>query len=434
MLNKILGTTGTRILNAGLTFLILWMTTNYLGKEGVGTISLIILDISIILLVTDFIGGSALVYFSSRASVKQLIMISYIWALIILIAFVMFYFALEFTNIETKAFIAKQYEIHILLLALLNSASLMNFNILVGLEKIKQYNIAFSIQVVSLTITLSVLLFIIEVQEVISYVIALYISYFLSYVYGLFHLFKHLAKNKNRESERPAQLIKKMLAYGSMGQFANILTLANKRFSFVIINKFTGIGQLGVYSASAQITEGLRIIGQSISIVQFARISNTRDLGYAKDITLKLLKFAVSLTILALLILLLIPSDVFAWIFGDDFKGIKPVIITLSIGVIAMSATMIFAHFFSGIGKPKYNLFSSAAGFIATIAGTIILIPSYGILGAGYSISISYSIICIYQLIVFKKITNGRFSELLPNKSDIKYLKNEFLLKKKTRK
>ncbi len=186
MLRKILGTTGTRILNAGLTFLILWITTNYLGKEGVGAISLIILDISIILLLSDFIGGSALVYFTSRASLSKLMLISYIWTFTAVALFFIAYIILEILGIKLTSIVASGFEIHILLLALLNALTLNNFNILLGLEKIKAYNIAFSIQVVSLVFILAFNIFIIEKQEVMSYVIALYISYALSYIYGLF--------------------------------------------------------------------------------------------------------------------------------------------------------------------------------------------------------------------------------------------------------
>ncbi len=152
-----------------------------------------------------------------------------------------------------------------------------------------------------------------------------------------FVILPQLKTRTTKERESIRALIGRMLHFGSMGQFANIVTLINKRFSFWIINKYVGTGQLGVYSASAQLTEGLRIIGQSISIVQFARIANENDLNYAAQITVKLMKFTLFLTISALLILIIIPSDVFAWIFSEDFRGIKPVILSLAIGVIAMS-------------------------------------------------------------------------------------------------
>jgi hypothetical protein len=48
MLKKILGTAGTRILNAVFNLVILLLISNKIGSEGLGTIGLILLDITII--------------------------------------------------------------------------------------------------------------------------------------------------------------------------------------------------------------------------------------------------------------------------------------------------------------------------------------------------------------------------------------------------
>ena len=204
-----------------------------------------------------------------------------------------------------------------------------------------------------------------------------------------------------------------------MTQFANIIHLTNKRFSFYIIKSFIGVGSLGIYSAGVQLSEGLRLIGQSISIVQFARISNTTDMDYAKRLTLQLLKFTVIVTAFCMLILLIIPTDVFEYIFSKDFGDIRPVMFSLSVGVVAISASMIFSHYFSGTGKPKFNAISSGVGLIFTLVFAFILIPKYGIIGAGITATLAYSASTIYQLIIFIRITKVKLSEFLINKNDI---------------
>ncbi len=73
MLNKIIGTTGTRILNAFFALVILYLMANYIGSNGMGVIALILLDITIIQLVIDLVAGSALIYFASRTNLGQLL-------------------------------------------------------------------------------------------------------------------------------------------------------------------------------------------------------------------------------------------------------------------------------------------------------------------------------------------------------------------------
>ncbi len=64
MLKNILGTTGTRVLNAFVNLIILISLTRELGSEGFGVIMLILLAITIIQLFIDLIAGSALIYFT----------------------------------------------------------------------------------------------------------------------------------------------------------------------------------------------------------------------------------------------------------------------------------------------------------------------------------------------------------------------------------
>jgi len=422
MIKKIIGTTGARFFSAALTFVILWVTTNYLGKEGVGTISLIILDIAIILLLNDFIGGSALVYFTPRKNISELLIISYIWAFIVVIIFFGLFRLLSFFPVIYNTVIPSGFEYHILVVGLLNILSFINLNILVGKENIKMYNTIFLIQIITLFLSLVFFIFIIQKVEVISYVYSMYISQSISFILGVFCLKKYF---KFQNQNHIFSLIKEILKYGSMTQFANIIHLTNKRFSFYIIKSFIGVGSLGIYSAGVQLSEGLRLIGQSISIVQFARISNTTDMDYAKRLTLQLLKFTVIVTAFCMLILLIIPTDVFEYIFSKDFGDIRPVMFSLSVGVVAIAASMIFSHYFSGTGKPKFNAISSGVGLIFTLVFAFILIPKYGIIGAGITATLAYSASAIYQFFIFIRITKVKLSEFLINKNDILFFIDE---------
>ena len=130
MLKKILGTAGARLINALLGFSILIVNTNKLGTEGVGTIGLIILSITIILLLNNFVGGGALIYLIPRIDLFKLFIPSYIWAVFSAISGT---YILKFLNL-----IPVEYTCHILLLSLIQSLSSINLTVLLGNEKIKQ--------------------------------------------------------------------------------------------------------------------------------------------------------------------------------------------------------------------------------------------------------------------------------------------------------
>ncbi|HKK68913.1 MAG TPA: hypothetical protein VJ946_11900, partial [Bacteroidales bacterium] len=80
MIRKIAGTALTRVLNAVIMLVVLFIATNNLGAEAYGFVTLIILGITIIGIVNHFVGGGALVYYIPRKPLMLLLIPSYLWA------------------------------------------------------------------------------------------------------------------------------------------------------------------------------------------------------------------------------------------------------------------------------------------------------------------------------------------------------------------
>lgn len=422
MIKNILGTTGTRILNAIINLAILIILTRELGRDGFGVIIIIILAITIIQLVIDLIAGSAIIYFSSRTDIIKLIIPSYLWIVIVVLFSWLVFSFLKIYFIDTYyLIIPPSYENDILILASINAVMLTNYNILLGKKRIGTYNIIFTIQILTLFITLMYWMFIMNDVSILSWVNSVYCAYGIGAALSVFAV---VSKIGNLSISGSFKIIKQVFYYGFVTQVANILHVANKRISVYFLKAFTGISAVGMYGAGTQLTEGLRLIGQSISLVQFSEISNTNNKEYAVRITIKLMKFAVILTTIAILILLIIPTNIYSEIFGQDFSSLKLVIIALSPGVIALSSNTIFSHYFSGLGRPSVSLWANGIGFVITILLALLLIPMFGYIGAAATASLSYIASVVYQYVVFKKETGTRASELLPRKDDYYEFKN----------
>ncbi len=84
MIKNILGTTGTKILNALINLAILIILTREIGSDGFGTIILIIIAITVIQLFIDLVAGSALIYFTPRTDIFKLLVPSYLWIIIVM--------------------------------------------------------------------------------------------------------------------------------------------------------------------------------------------------------------------------------------------------------------------------------------------------------------------------------------------------------------
>ncbi|NQV03844.1 MAG: polysaccharide biosynthesis C-terminal domain-containing protein, partial [Bacteroidia bacterium] len=201
--------------------------------------------------------------------------------------------------------------------------------------------------------------------------------------------------------------------------------LLNYRLSFYLIETMINKAALGVYSTGVQLSEGVWIIPRSISMVQLSRISNEKRWDYAVKVTLVFSKVGVLVSTLIVGLILLLPTSFFVFVFGPEFSGVKPVIVSLAVGIIALSFSILLSSFFAGMGKPMHSAIASAIGLVFTIVLSLLLIPVYGIVGAGIAASCSFFSATLYQLIAFVVLTGVKARDFLIRKEEIMLLIHE---------
>jgi len=292
----------------------------------------------------------------------------------------------------------------------------IQLNLLLGKEKIKIFNALFLLQFVLLLLAFSVMIFILDERSAWGFVFAQMFSYAVANLFALVALFNQ----KLLTSALPRATLRELLGFGTITQVSSVVHLLNKRLGYYFISKTLGLGAVGVYSSGVQLAEGLRLIGQSIALVQMSAISNRDDKEFAKQLTLQLLKLSFVLTLGGVLILNIIPASWYGMIFGRDFQEIKAIVLCLSPGVLALAANAVFSHFFSGSGIPTYNLKASFTGFVVSVLALLLLIPYFGMNGAAISASLAYIAAIIYQWYVFRKLTNSSLQDLLISSKDIR--------------
>ena len=408
MLRKIAGTISTRIIIALVTLATILINGWYLGADKVGTISLIILAITLIQMLNNFVGGGALVYLLPRTHLVTLFIPAYLWSFITSIAGA---FIIGLFNLIPVGFFW-----HVVILSLALSLASVNFMILMGQERIKIYNIISLLQGISFFMVLLFWLFVLGKREVLSYLIGLYASYLFAFIISLIMILPHA---KWGRFQGMAGTLKEIFRYGSLMQTGNILQFFNYRLSYYFMEIFIGRAALGVYSVGVQLSESVWLISRSIAMVQYTRISNEKDLNYAARITLSLAKVAFFITIICLVLLYILLLLFFPLIFTPEFVSVKLIMASLAIGIVTFSVSIILSPYFSGIGKPGQNTVSAAIGLLLTLISGWILIPRFGFIGAGFSATISYTVATLYQFIVFCKHSGIKPKDFLMTRSDI---------------
>lgn len=401
MNSKIIVTFLARFGSAVASFAIAIILSQFLGADGKGKASLLILNISFINLVTNIMGGAALVYLAPRFHTFTLLLVSYIWIPLSASVLGLAYYLSGYTITSL--------DIHTFALATMLGWFNTNTNILLGKQRTHIFNI---LSVIQVFITLAYLLIAfygnLADKQYQDYVNALYLGYGASFSISFFYTNKEFTDGYTITSLK--EVLRRFIWHGGYIQLANLGQLLIYRTSFYIITYFHSLKPLGIYSNAIAIAESIWIVSRSISTIQYSEIANEKDINISKQKTVGLRKNNILISLILIAIVCFLPDSFYTYLFGKDFKGLQEIIWCLAPGIIAFSYANLNAHFFSGIGKNHYNTIISFTGFGLTAVIGFILIPSYSGIGAALTASIVYIITAILGDILFIRTSTAKLN------------------------
>jgi len=386
---------------------ILIISSRELGAERMGIISLVILGITIVQLPAGLFGGTALVYMVPRHSFITLFVPAY-------------FFAVVASGIVTYVLAAaeafpRMYFREVFCLGVLVSWYTINLYILLGKERIRWHNFITLLQSVVQLGVLYVLILRVGNQVISSYLYAYEISYALAWLLSFISLPFSL-KGAGFTDWKAA--IRDTFRYGFMVQVSSFLQLGNYRLTYYFIKKSLGLQALGIFSVAIQVAESVWIISRSISMVQFARVSNSDNPHDHVRRTLFLVKLSVLGTFAGLIVFFLVPARFFLYIFGHDFGAVKELILYLSPGIFAVAVTSILSAYFSGSGNIRINTLSSFIGLLIVAVAGHWLIMYGGLPGAAAANVAAYLGAFVFSVVMFVRKGNVSFRSFLPGSSD----------------
>jgi O-antigen/teichoic acid export membrane protein len=315
--------------------------------------------------------------------------------------------------------------LHVCILAALNSFTAIHTSILIGKERIKLANFVALLQPLIIICALAVFFFLLEWKSIWAYIFALYISFCISLVISYIITIRVLGNVRVKSFAEYTQVMGEMFRYGFYNQAAHITQMLSFRVSYYILDSYHGEAAVGVYSNGISIAESVWLIAKSISLVQYARISNTDDRKYAQRLTVQLSKVSMLISIVILIPLILLPSGFYSLIFGEGFGDVRLVIWSLAIGVVIYNFSILLGHYFSGTGRYHINAISSSLGLIVSLILYFSLIPIHSIVGAGIATSVSYLFTTAVLLVFFIRDDPGNFMSSLKIKGDFESFINE---------
>lgn len=417
MIRLILHTFAAKLINAVLNFMLVVLTARELGAAIRGDISLLVATLYIFVLISGFVGGSAVIYLAPRYSKGQILRLGYLWAMVVACVLV----PLSAWLFELPA----PQLVHWIVLSLLFNLSAINRYMLIAIGKIKADN---AIGIAVNLLQLGVLWLLLQIGYAPAFDLFLY-AFYAAWLLAFGLSFILLSKQWQLDQSSPWRLTwNKLWSYGALAQGANLAQFLGYRIQYYLIGLYLTKADIGVFSVAVALSESLWMITQSISLVQLSHIANHKNGESTAAWSLQLMKFSIALTLLGLTVLLLLPDQWFPAFFGTEFGQLKPLIWRLAPGILALSGSNILVHYFAGNGKLAVNLFISVLTLLLVVTSNAVLMALWGLNGAAWAASLAYGLAAVFILLYFMRKNQLAFRLLLPKGEDfalvIKAFKN----------
>ena len=395
MVRKILGNFGVRLLSAIMNLMIAIVVSQYIGATGKGEQSLVLTMIAIVTIFDNMVGGASIVYLTNKLRIRELFFSAYLWTILVSVAC---YCILLYVELVPTKFI-----LSVLILSAISSIVSIHSSILLGKENLKSFNLL-SFLVPLLTLSALLLQFTLNWNRTAeAYVYALYLAYGVTLLISILLIANHVRKDSVFQLSSTWSTFKSLFYYGFQNQLAHVFQLLSFRISYFFLERDCGEAEVGIYSNAVSVIESIWMISTSISLWQYAKISNSTDVNYTKNITEQLTKYGLLTALGALTVLLFIPSQFYSWLFGKEFHGLNELMFYLAPGIWVFNYALIIGHYFSGHGKYYVNAIASGIGLVVTCMAAYYFIPTLKIQGAAITASLSYFVTSLVVILYFRK-------------------------------
>lgn len=391
-----------------INFLILIVSSRYLGVSSRGEISIFLLNIAVIQVVNEVYTGYSLVHFVPRFNFRKLFVSGLIYSFIFVSVcnFLVVLLGKQITGYEWLGYLVS-------LLVILNT---YNCVIVLAKEDIKMFNFLSFVQPLFLLVGLSISIFGLKIYTFDAYVYPLLFSFVVALFISSSRIPAYLKhKQKNLTFNWRSIVVK-----GVMFQASALMYIFANRYSYYLLPERASVG---LYSSASSLTESILIITGAIAPVLLSRVANESDNKISTEMTLVLAKLSFLFSLLAITLLILIPDHFFTTILGSGFAGIKSIMLLYAPGVMTVSFFNVIVNYFSARGMQRIILLCYGAGFVFTLVAAPSLVKYYDIRGAAFTANISYFIMaaCICPLFIYR--SDFSLKRLLSLKEDVKLLR-----------
>ncbi len=398
------------------------MVARRLGPELRGYFGLIVFAVNLLIVIGQFGVGYSVAYFTGKKEYSQpqvktfLVLCALIQGIVLGSIFLLGYKAVP----SKWADISRP--IMLIGLVALPFSFLANYvvRMLLGMLKVLQSNISNLFKSIGYLVLVFIFVWVMRgslMAATVSWSVSVIIA-------GLLSLFIFL-RNIRMTADLPGSMISKSARYGSRIYLIYMLTFLSMRINIFFIQHYLSPSDLSFYQIAANVTERLWLLPNALSTVLYHTLLSFSDRPTL--LTPKVCRNNLLITILLAVPIIVLAKWAVGFFYGEEYLPTAYALYSMMWGITIYPIFKIIQEDFAAHNRLGPGMFAAAAGILTNLAGNIYLVPRHGIIGAGISTSVSYSLMALIMILFYiRKNRIGVHEVLIIQREDLETYRQVF--------
>jgi O-antigen/teichoic acid export membrane protein len=185
-----------------------------------------------------------------------------------------------------------------------------------------------------------------------------------------------------------------------------------------VVVRFLMPDMMGVYVVALSLSRMLSAFHTSVVLVLFPKAVSQPSVTI-REMTSRAMRMSSLLTVSAGALIAVLGPEVLTLLYGAEYRGATAVLRILVLEVVLSGATQVLSQAFMAIGRPGVITALQLTGLALSVPLMIVLVPRFGIVGAGTALLISTSARFAFLLVSFPVFLNMPVPRLLPRRNDL---------------
>ena len=223
-------------------------------------------------------------------------------------------------------------------------------------------------------------------------------------------------KHYSRKAGCDFRLVKQIVKFGAFPMLSVLMASLNYRLDVLMLNGQVPDAQIGVYSIGALLADRMWLIPDAMKGIMLSNLTKGKDVGEVSFV----IRVCNTLCLCIVAGIILLGKPFIDLVFGAEYSGAYQITLILLAGVFPMIYYKIISAYNIGMGKQKVSFVMLTISVVLNVIANWLLIPKYGIIGAGVASVVSYLLCAVLFIAYFCKVTGiGIGKMLIINHSDV---------------